>query len=69
MDTSVETEHRPEPTTQDVSREVAIADADYVLRWLIQNHEHPRSRMSLPKNILGLAKRAVKVLAEQASGE
>lgn len=44
-----------------VSVDVAIADARYVLRWLLQVHECEQLTFELPANIEGLARRAVSV--------
>jgi hypothetical protein len=57
-----------------VSREVATADAVFVLRWLLQMHEHSRREMHehgrrgkivLPDNIEQLARRALIGFADE----
>lgn len=49
------------PPPSPVRNAVAMQDAAYVLRWLIQMHEC--ERLTLPANIEALARRAVSVLA------
>ena len=45
-------------------KEVAIADAVYVLTWLMQVHERRHKLREVPENIRSLACRALKVLGK-----
>lgn len=51
----------PAEIEKPVSIDVAIEDARCVLRWLIQMHECEHTRLTLPRNIEQLARRAVSV--------